>query len=48
MLLLWAETAAQGVRNLLECYSSRLLLEWNLLYVPADPDVWTDGSVMLD
>ena len=58
----WAESAAEGVSNLLECcmasYSSRLLLEWDVpdefgrddsaQRVPASPNVWTHGSLVLD
>ena len=58
----WAESASEGVSNLLECcmasYSSRLLLEWDVpdgfdrddsaQRVPASPNVWTHGRLVLD
>ena len=56
----WAETAVQGAGNLLEqalgSYSSRLIFDCGLprgfddaaLQVSEQPDVWTDGSLVLD
>ena len=53
----WAESAAQGAKHFLEqvlgAYSSRLVFDWGLpddiaLQICEHPNVWTDGSFVLD